>query len=297
MSDSLAEQQRKLQRKRIENEAQRRKNEEQRRKNEAQKKATDTKSSPQDSSQQSKKSTFSKLKSFVTPNVGSKIGSNVKFLTSFIGILHTLIKFLPLGLYFFAYLSSALFKDLRSALLLVGLIINDIIGYIHKKYTKGIHNPNCDVFSSNGVQQVDSKTKNNYYGEFLQNPHTEIISFVASFFYSDMFYKQKLDILPFSFLTIMIFLTVWSRMALKCKNKFSDVIVNIIFGFIRGFVYYYFIKTYYLQAERGVKEKEACDLGLKNYRCDEIKNGTVIIKEPNLNKETNFEEDEDNDDF
>ena len=62
------------------------------------------------------------------------LGKNVKVVTSFIEIVHSLIKFLPLGLYFFAYLSAALFKDIRSALLLIGLIFNDIIGYLYKKY-------------------------------------------------------------------------------------------------------------------------------------------------------------------
>ena len=32
------------------------------------------------------------------------------------------------------------------------------------------------------------------------------------------------------------------------------------------------------QAEKGQLEKETCDLGYDNYRCDEIKDGTVIIK-------------------
>ena len=39
------------------------------------------------------------------------------------------------------------------------------------------------------------------------------------------------------------------------------------------------ISSYYAEAERGFTEKETCDLGFDNYRCDEIKNGTVIIKE------------------
>ena len=39
------------------------------------------------------------------------------------------------------------------------------------------------------------------------------------------------------------------------------------------------INKYYGEAERGITERETCDLGFDNYRCDEIKNGTVIIKE------------------
>mgnify|MGYP006087578659 CR=1 FL=1 len=231
-------------------------------------------------------------------NIGDKVGKNVKVVTSFIEIVHSLIKFLPLGLYFFAYLSAALFKDIRSALLLIGLIFNDIIGYLYKKYNKGTNNPNCNIFTSGPPVQTSSTSENNYYGEFLQNPHTEIISFVSSFFYSDMFYKQKLDVIPFTFLIILLLLTIWSRMALKCKTKFSEVILNIIFGALRGIVFYYFIRKYYVEAEKGVLEKETCDLGFNNYRCDEIKNGTVIIKESNSKQnqgDGNDEEDEDED--
>jgi hypothetical protein len=228
-------------------------------------------------------------------NIGEKVGKNVKVVTSFIDIVHTLIKFLPLGLYFFAYLSAALFKDIRSALLLIGLIFNDIIGYLYKKYNKGTNNPNCNIFTSGPPVQTSSTSENNYYGEFLQNPHTEIISFVSSFFYSDMFYKQKLDVIPFTFLIILLLLTIWSRMALKCKTKFSEVILNIIFGALRGIVFYYFIRKYYVEAEKGVLEKETCDLGFNNYRCDEIKDGTVIIKEPNKRSSNNNDDDDDDD--
>ena len=44
---------------------------------------------------------------------------------------------------------------------------------------------------------------------------------------------------------------------------------------------------YYAEAERGIVEKETCDLGFDNYRCDEIKNGTVIIKEGNEREDEN----------
>ena len=38
-----------------------------------------------------------------------------------------------------------------------------------------------------------------------------------------------------------------------------------------------FLKESFL-VEKGILEKETCDLGYDNYRCDEIKDGTVIIK-------------------
>ena len=50
-----------------------------------------------------------------------------------IGLIHTLIRFLPLGIYSFTYFLT-IYKDLRSAILLLGLIINDLMGYIFNKY-------------------------------------------------------------------------------------------------------------------------------------------------------------------
>ena len=92
----------------------------------------------------------------------------------FISLIHTFIRFLPLGLYFFTYLSTALFKDLRSTILMMGLILNDIIGFLYKKYAKIVPNAPCAIFG-----KVVNKTEIG----FLPNPHTEVMSFVASFFY------------------------------------------------------------------------------------------------------------------
>lgn len=202
----------------------------------------------------------------------------------FIGLIHTFVRFLPLGFYFFTYLSTALFKDLRSAILMMGLVLNDIIGFLYKKYAKITPNAPCAIFG-----KVDNKTEIG----FLPNPHTEVVSFVASFFYSDMYYKSKFDVMPFSFITIMLFITIWSRITIGCK-KMKDVLFNLVFGSVRGILFYYFVSKYYLHAERGLLEKETCDLGYNNYRCDEIKDGTVIIKEGS-NGKSDEDDNEEND--
>ena len=186
----------------------------------------------------------------------------------FIGLLHTLVRFLPLGVYFFAYFSSAIYKDIRSAILLIGLIVNDLVGYLYKKYSNFSPNENCAVFD---------KSDNESELGFLPNSHTEFISFISTFYFSDMYYKEKLDVIPFSSLMVMIFLTIWSRVTIKCE-KFNDIVFNIIFGVIWGLIFYYFVKDYYLNAEKGLLEKETCDLGYDNYNCSEIKDGTVILK-------------------
>ena len=271
--------------------------------------------------EQSKKDKNSKNNDADNNNNSKLNGNSVSFMTDFLNVINSIIKFLPLGFYFFTYFSATIYKDLKSVFLLIGLIINDIIGYLWKKYTNGTVNSNCNMFSSafgdsannsgnnnangngnaNGNNNSgDVENDNNIYGQFMQNPHTEIVSFVASFFGADMFYKEKLDILPFTFLSITLFLTVWSMMNTNCERKFGKIITNIVFGAIRGSVYYFIIKKYYLEAEKGKLEKETCDLGYNNYRCDEIKNGTVIIKDNSSKKDNNNNNDDDeeeDDDF
>jgi hypothetical protein len=207
----------------------------------------------------------------------------VDMLNFVIGLIHTLVRFLPLGLYFFAYFSSTIYKDLRSAILLIGLIINDIIGYLVKKYGKIVYAAPCAIFG---------KENSNKELGFLPNPHTQIITFISSFYFSDMYYKQKLDALPFVFLLVLLFVTIWSRITIGCKKP-KDIMFAIIFGAIYGTLFYYIVHSYYVEAEKGIVEKKSCELGYNNYRCDEIKNGTVIIKDPNLNRSDEDDEDED----
>ena len=193
-----------------------------------------------------------------------------QMLDYFIGLIHTLIRFLPLGIYFFSYFSSAIYKDIRSAILLIGLILNDLIGYLYKRYTNYTPNENCAIFDKS-----DSDTELG----FLPNSHTEIMSFVTSFYFSDMYYKENLDTIPFITLLVMLFLTIWSRMSIQCE-KSKDIIFNLIFGIIWGVLFYFFVKDYYLNADKGLVEPQKCDLGYENgdYKCSEIKDGRVILK-------------------
>ena len=94
-----------------------------------------------------------------------------------------------------------------------------------------------------------------------------------------MYYKGNLDSMPFITLLVMLFLTIWSRISIKCE-KSKDIIFNLIFGIIWGVLFYYFVKDYYLNAESGKIEKATCDLGYENgdYKCSEIKDGQVIVK-------------------
>ncbi len=200
----------------------------------------------------------------------------IELLLSFKAILHTFIRFLPLGIYSFAYFLSAIFKDKRGGILLLGLIINDIIGYLYKSYFKFVPNDTCAIFG--GVPTTETLG-------FLPNAHEEVIAFLSAFVFSNMWDEYSFDLIPFVFLVILTLLTAWSRVSIGC-SKFKDVIFHIVTGTIIGILYYYFTGEYYVKEKRGKLERETCDYGYNNYRCTEINNGTVILKGKKAERDT-----------
>ena len=203
----------------------------------------------------------------------------IELLSQFKAILHTFIRLLPIGIYSFSYLLSALFKDKRGGILLMGLISNDIIGYLFKSYFKFSPKDNCAIFGSEANQTLG----------FLPNAHEEVIAFLTAFIFSNMWDEYNFDLIPFVFLILICLLTAWSRVAIGCSS-FRDVMFHFVTGTVIGILYYYFTGPYYMKEKRGLNEKETCDLGYNNYRCSEIKDGTVILK----GKKANKNNDEDN---
>jgi len=200
----------------------------------------------------------------------------VNLIKVILGVLHTFVRFLPLGIYFFAYLASVLFKDRRAGIILGGLVVNDIIGFTMKKYFKFEPNAACAIFGS--------KDSGNTLG-FLPNTHTEVISFLTAFFYSNMWHKYQFDLIPFVFLFLMLLLTSWSRVSIGCK-KIKDVFFNVVVGSIFGMLFYYFVRKHYMKAEEEAKGtgQNVCDLGYDNYKCSEIRDGTVVMRDPEEKK-------------
>ena len=198
------------------------------------------------------------------------------------GILHTFVRVIPLGLYFFTYFASTLYGDTRAGVLLLGILLNDIIGYIFKKYSKMVFNDSCAIFGSYENQNLN----------FLPNHHTEVVAFIFAFFSFDM-YRKGMNWLRFSFLFFMLLVTAWSRMSINCEGDFNTVIFNLIFGVTVGSLYYYFMSNVYdnLKENKPILENKACDKKNGNYTCETIKNGNVIVKEPLKKPE------EDDDDF
>ena len=204
-------------------------------------------------------------------------------------LIHTFIRFLPLGLYSFTYFSIALYKDLRSAILLLGMILNDVIGLLFNKYSKIKPPATCAIFKRPVAENKISDMSQYRQLGILPNPHTEIIGFVTAFFISDMFAKGKFDVIPGWFLIILTIATGWSRMSVQCE-EFNDVLFNVMRGSIIGMLFFYFFKDYYKNAEEGVLEREKCDMGYKNYKCDTIQDGVVIVKKTGNKKEEKDDE-------
>ena len=90
------------------------------------------------------------------------------------------------------------------------------------------------------------------------------------------------------------------RIIIGCKENFKKVGYEILFGLLRGSLYYYFISSKWQAAEKGKLEREACEFGYNNYKCSTIKDGVVIVKkqdgqlkeEPKDNEEAQNENDE-----
>jgi hypothetical protein len=95
-----------------------------------------------------------------------------------------------------------------------------------------------------------------------------------------MWAEYKFDFIPFIFLALLLLLTIYSRISIGCKTT-NDIVFNVITGALLGMLFYYFTGKYYSSAKKGRLEREVCDLGYNNYRCNEIQDGTVILKNTN----------------
>ena len=203
------------------------------------------------------------------------------------GLIHTFVRFLPLGLYFFTYFSSTLYKDRRTIILLLGLIFNDLIGTIYKKYSGIVPNDTCALFGD-----AEGRGLN-----FLPNSHTEVMAFITSFFYSEMWLKGSMtgNWFRFNFLLFMMILTIWSRINIGCETNYQRMIFDILFGVVRGSLFYYLVQSYYKNPSDNTNlEKQVCDTNVSGYTCETIKDGNVIIKD-SLNLDIDDSDDEDND--
>lgn len=164
-------------------------------------------------------------------NVKKQLASPFNFLPS---LFHTFAKLLPIGLYVSTLLESILFNDIRGFLIFLGLVINDLINIGYNYMLEKKPKEKCAL------------VRNIYTDDFfeLSTSHTQYISFVTGFLMSSMFFKKVFYYSTFTIFSILIGLTIWSRISVGCED-IIDSGYNLIFGLFRGIIYYIIVKDYY----------------------------------------------------
>jgi len=164
-------------------------------------------------------------------NAKKQLASPFNFLPS---LFHTFAKLLPIGLYVSTLLESILFNDIRGFLIFLGLIINDLINIGYNYMLEKKPKEKCAL------------VRNIYTDDFfeLSTSHTQYISFVTGFLMSSMFFKKVFYYSTFTIFSILIGLTIWSRISVGCED-IIDSGYNLIFGLFRGIIYYIIVKDYY----------------------------------------------------
>jgi len=169
----------------------------------------------------------------VTINLKNKkeVASPFNFIPS---LFHTFSKLLPIGLYVSTLLESVVFNDIRGFIIFIGLVINDIINIGYNYLLEKKPKEQCAII------------RNIYTDDFfeLSTSHTQYISFITGFIMSSMFFKKVFYYSTFTIFSILIGLTVWSRIVVGCED-FLDSGYNLIFGLFRGIIYYIIVKDYY----------------------------------------------------
>ena len=147
--------------------------------------------------------------------------------------LNTGVRLIPVGLYTGSAMSGVVFQDFRGILLFLGLLGNELISLGYRMILRGVVNPQCALtFSSEGVPFV------------LPSPITQTIGFFVGFFYMDMYYNNTYGPLKFFILTMMLLVTIYSRINIGCKTLLDSIYCALI-GILMGVIYYNLIQSYY----------------------------------------------------
>lgn len=147
--------------------------------------------------------------------------------------INTLVRLEPIGLYTGSLMAGVVFNDFRGLLLFLGFLGNEMIGLGYKMVLRGVSNPQCALmYSESGTPFV------------LPSPISQTVGFFAGFFFMDMYYNSTFNPLKFFLLTIMIIITIYSRMNVGCKTLLDAIYCTLI-GLLTGVVYYSIIKDYY----------------------------------------------------
>jgi len=147
--------------------------------------------------------------------------------------INTLVRLEPIGLYTGSLMAGVVFNDFRGLLLFLGFLGNELIGLGYKMVLRGVSNPQCALmYSESGTPFV------------LPSPITQTVGFFAGFFFMDMYYNNTFNPMKFFALTIIIMITIYSRINVGCKTLLDAIYCTLI-GLLTGVIYYSIIKDYY----------------------------------------------------
>jgi hypothetical protein len=146
---------------------------------------------------------------------------------------NTLVRLSPLGLYAGSAMSGVVFQDFRGVLLFLGFLGNELLSLGYRMILHGVVNPQCAItFSAEGSPFV------------LPSPITQTIGFFTGFFFMDMYYNNKFNPLEFFLLSMLLLMTIYSRINIGCKTLLDSIYCALI-GLLLGVVYYNLIQPYY----------------------------------------------------
>jgi membrane-associated phospholipid phosphatase len=146
-------------------------------------------------------------------------------------IVNTFVRILPLGFYFGTIIMGILFTDLRAFILLMGFVANDAISFGFRQLFQTIDLPTCAIVESN----------KNFFT--MPSSHTQTVSFLMSFFLTEMYSKNTFNPVNFVLLGFILLLTSWSRINIGCES-IIDVIFAIGIGVLIGATYYKITETW-----------------------------------------------------
>jgi hypothetical protein len=146
---------------------------------------------------------------------------------------NTLVRIIPLGLYTGSAMSGVVFQDFRGILLFCGFLGNELLSLGYRMILHGVVNPQCALtYSSEGSPFV------------LPSPITQTVGFFVGFFFMDMYFNNTFNPLSFFLMSMLLLITIYSRINVGCKTLLDSIYCALI-GLLIGVVFYNLIKDYY----------------------------------------------------
>ena len=148
-------------------------------------------------------------------------------------LINTLVRLSPIAFYTGSAISGALFSDFRAVLLLAGFLLNEFLSLGYRMIFRGATNPQCALLMSVNESPF-----------VLPAPISQTVGFLYGFILADMYYTDIFSAFKFFVMTIILILTIYSRVNVGCKTLLDGIYCALV-GTMLGVVYYSLVKDYY----------------------------------------------------